>query len=64
MAQSSNRINTTFSILRHIFAQPNFLAQISLFYTTTALDNATFRSPFCHIEEVVSVKNICLVPLN
>jgi hypothetical protein len=31
------------SILRHVFARPNFLVQNSLFYTTTTLDNTTFR---------------------
>ena len=31
-------------ILRHIFAITNFLVQNSLFYTTTTLDNTTFRA--------------------
>ena len=39
----SNPVNMTSSILQHIFARPNFLVQYSLFYTTTTLDNATFR---------------------
>ena len=48
MLIQSNLVNTTLihttpSILRHIFARPNFLVQISFFYMTTALDNATFR---------------------
>ena len=36
-------VYTTPSILRHIFARPNFEVHNSLFYTTTTLDNATFR---------------------
>jgi hypothetical protein len=44
----SNLVNTTLfyttpSILQHVFARPNFLVQNSLFYTTTTLDNVTFR---------------------
>ena len=36
-------IYTTPSMLRHIFARPNFLVQNPLFYTTATLDNVTFR---------------------
>ena len=39
----SNLLNTTPSILRYMFETSNFLAQNSLFYTTTTLDNAIFR---------------------
>ena len=44
----SNLVNTTLvymtpSILRHVFARPNFLVRNSLFYTTTTLDNAAVR---------------------
>ena len=38
-------IYTTPSILRHIFARPNFLVQNFLFYTAMTLDNVTFRNP-------------------
>ena len=54
----SNLVNMTLvymtpSILRHIFARTNFLVQNSLFYMTTTLDNATFRTYVCHFKEVV-----------
>ena len=39
----SNLVSTTPSILRHIFAKPNFVIQNSLYYTTMTLDNATIR---------------------
>ena len=44
----SNFLNTTLvykapAILRHVFACLNFLVQDSLFYTSTTLDNTTFR---------------------
>jgi hypothetical protein len=41
---STTLVYTTPSILRHIFARPNFLVQNSLFYTTMTLDNTTFRA--------------------
>ena len=37
-------IYTTPTILRHIFARPNFLIQNTLFHTTMTLDNATIRT--------------------
>ena len=44
----SNLVNTTLIyttsvILRHIFARPKILVQNSLIYTSTTLDNETFR---------------------
>ena len=56
----SNFVNTTLvhmtpSILWYIFARPNFLIENSMFYMTMTLDNATFRSPFCHVKDVVHV---------
>ena len=48
-------VYTTPSILRHIFARPNFSVQNSFFYTTTTLDDETLKSPFSHIKEVVNV---------
>jgi hypothetical protein len=41
---STTIVYTTPSILQHIFARLNFLVQNSLFYTTTTLDNTTFRA--------------------
>ena len=49
-------VYTTPLILRHNFARPNLLVQNSIFYTTTTLDNATVRTPFCHIKDVVNAK--------
>jgi hypothetical protein len=48
-ALQSNLVNTTLvyttpSILWHIFVQPIFLVQNSIFYTTSTLHNATFRN--------------------
>ena len=44
------------SILRHIFARPNFLVQNSLFHMTTALNNVTFRISVLSYKEVVIVR--------
>ena len=49
-------VYTTPSILRHIFARPNFLVQNPLSYTTTTLDNATFRISVLSFKEVVNAR--------
>ena len=51
----SNLVYTTPSILRHIFARPNFLVQNS-FYTTTTLDNASFTISILSYEVVDDAK--------
>ena len=51
-----NLVNTTLSILQHIFVQSNFFSSKLPLYTTTTLDNATLRIFVLSFKQVINAK--------